>query len=81
MFKGLRQFFYPGDFLTLILLIVLMCITPVSLKAGEWPLSMAVVLPVTALGVTFGLIFARSQFGEFIALIISSTYGVCLVLI
>ena len=81
MFKRLKQFFYPGDFPTLIILTVLMVITPLSLKAGEWPLSMGVIIPITTISVFFGLLFSRSQFGELMALIISSTYGVCLVLL
>ena len=55
-------------------------IPPFSLDAAEWPLSMRVITPITVLSATFGLIFSRSRFGELLALIVSSTYGICLVL-
>ncbi|MFW5708712.1 MAG: hypothetical protein ACOCX5_00695, partial [Chloroflexota bacterium] len=79
--QGWRRFFVPGDISTLIIVTALLLIPPFSLSTAEWPVSMAVIAPVTVLSAVMGLIFARSQFGELMALLISSTYGVCLVLL
>lgn len=78
---GWRRFFFPSDFITLIVLIALMCLIPLSLHAASWPISLRVVLPTTILSVVLGLLFARSRFGEITALLLSSTYGVVFVLL
>ncbi len=78
---GWQRFFTPGDIPALLILTALLLIPPLSLNAAEWPLSLGVIVPITILSATLGLIFARSRFGELLALIVSSTYGVCLVLL
>ncbi len=78
---GWRSFFVSGDLTTLIILTVMLLAPPLSLQAGEWPLDMGIILPVTVASVLFGLLLARSQFNELLALIISTTYGFCFVLI
>ena len=77
----LRGFFAPGDLISFLIVTALLLIPPLSLKAAEWPLSMQVIVPITILSVVFGLLLSRSRFGELLALIISTTYGVCLVLL
>lgn len=58
-----------------------MCLIPLSLHAAQWPISLNVILPTTVLSLILGLLFSRSRFGELNALMLSSTYGVVLVLI
>lgn len=79
--EGWRRFFYPSDFITLAVLIALMCLIPLSLHAASWPISLEVVLPTTILSVFLGLLFSRSRFGELTALLLSSTYGIVFVLL
>ncbi len=76
-----RNFIVSGDFTSLVILLALLLVTPLSLAAAEWPLAMSVILPVTIISVIFGYILSRSQFNELMALIISITYGFCLVLL
>lgn len=78
---GLRSFFAPGDFTALILVTMLLMMPALSLLAAEWPLARSVLLPIVALSTLMGLILARSQFNELLALIISTTYGVCFVVL
>jgi transglutaminase-like putative cysteine protease len=79
--SGWRSFFYPGDITALLIVTALLLTVTLSLQAAEWPLAMGVILPITVFSALFGLILSRSQFNEFLALIISGTYGLCLVLI
>jgi transglutaminase-like putative cysteine protease len=75
-----RRFFADGDIMTLVIVTAMLLIPPLALHAADWPLSLEVIIPVGVLSAALGLIFSRSRFGELMALIISSTYGVCLVL-
>lgn len=81
LLESWSRFFAPGDIPTVVILVALLLIPPLSLDAADWPLSMSVIIPVTIMSGIFGLIFSRSRFGELLALIISSTYGVCMVLL
>ncbi len=78
---GWRRFFDPSDFVTLFILILLLIATPLSLNAAAWPVSLSVIMPTTVLSVALGLIFARSRFGELLALLLSATYGAIFVLL
>jgi transglutaminase-like putative cysteine protease len=79
--EGWRRFFYPSDFITLLVLCGLVCLIPLSLHSAGWPISLKVIIPTTVLSLVLGLLFARSRFGEFNALLLSSSYGVLMVLI
>ena len=75
-----RDLFASGDFSALIIVTSLLVVPTLGLRAADWPLTMSVIIPVTIMSVFFGLLLSRSQFNELMALIISTTYGVCIVL-
>ena len=81
VFTRILAFFAPGDFITLFIVTLLLLMPALSLNEAEWPISMRVVLPVLVSSTILGLLLARSQFNEFLALIISSTYGVCFIVL
>lgn len=64
-----------------ILVTALTLLIPLSFFSASWPLKMTVVIPITFISTFFGLVFARSEFGELLGLIISATYGVCIALL
>ena len=61
---------------TLIVIFVLLLMPLLALEAVGWAIDRDTVLPVTIFGVFFGLILARSRFGEITALLVSLFYGV-----
>lgn len=75
-----RTYFAPGDFFILLITMILLMMPALALNAASWPLDLRIILPVLILSVAFGLLLARSQYNEFLALIISGLYGVCFVL-
>lgn len=79
--RAWRGFFVHGDITALFILTALLLMPPLALNASDWPLEMGVIIPVTILSVVFGLILSRSQFGELLGLIISGTYGLCLIML
>ena len=52
-----------------------------AIDIAGWAVNMDIVLPVTLLSVLLGLILARSRFGEFSALVVSSLYGLFAVIL
>ncbi|GAB4525462.1 MAG: hypothetical protein OHK0046_41360 [Anaerolineae bacterium] len=76
-----RRLTSSGDLTTLIILVALLLVAPLSLRAAEWPLAMNVIMPISVISVLFGYILARSQFNELLALIMSIVYGFCVVLL
>jgi transglutaminase-like putative cysteine protease len=76
-----NTFFKNSDIMALVIVSALLLMPPLALGASEWPVEMKIVIPMTLLSTVFGLILSRSQFGEFLALIISSIYGFCFVLL
>lgn len=81
LMQGWQRFIASGDMTTLIILVVLSLVAPLSLGAAEWPLEMNVIMPISLMSVLFGYVLARSQFNELLALVISIIYGFCLVLL
>ncbi len=79
--SNLREFFAPGDFVALIIVTLLLMMPALSLLAADWPLARSVLLPIVALSTFMGLVLSRSRFNELLALIISTTYGVCFVVL
>lgn len=78
---GWRRFFAPDDLTTLFIVVVLLLMPALALIAAGLPVAGSVIVPVAILSTALGLILSRSQFGEFLALIISVTYGTCAVVI
>lgn len=66
---------------TLIVVTVLLLMPLLAIETVGWAIDMNTVLPVTLLAVFFGLILARSRFGELIALIVSLLYGIGVLII
>ena len=77
----LRTYFSPGDFTTLFIVMVLLLMPALSLSAAEWPVNMRVIVPVLISSAILGLVLARSQFNELLALIVSTTYGICFIVL
>lgn len=78
---GWRRFFAPDDFTTLVIVLMLLTMPALALTAAGLPVAVAVVLPVMFISTALGLVLSRSQFGEFLALVVSITYGTCIVVI
>jgi len=74
-----RAFFAPDDLIALVIVTILLLMPALALARADLPVSQRVILPVTVMSAVLGLLLSRSQFSEFLALIISATYGVCLV--
>lgn len=70
-----RSLFAPGDITSLIIITALLLIPFFALLASDWPLETGILVPITILSTLFGLLLARSQFGEFLALMMSGMYG------
>lgn len=60
---------------------VLLLMPALSLSAADWPVDMRVIVPVLISSAILGLVLARSQFNELLALIISTTYGICFIVL
>ena len=70
-----RNLLAPGDITSLIIITALLLVPFFALQAADWPLVTGIIVPLTILSTVFGLIMARSQFGEFLALMMSGIYG------
>lgn len=81
IYNGWKNFFARGDLTGLILVTALLLMPPLALRAAEWPVAMRTILPITIFSTVFGLVLARSKFSEFMALLVSSIYGMCLVVL
>jgi transglutaminase-like putative cysteine protease len=71
-------FFGRGDLTGLVIVAALLLVPLFSLKAADWEIELPVVVPATVGSVVLGLLLARTKFGELMALLISSIYGLCL---
>ena len=60
---------------TLIVIGVLLLMPLLAIETVGWAIDRDTVLPVTIFGLLFGLVLARSRFGEFTALLVSLSYG------
>ncbi len=79
MFQRWRKFFAPGDLSAMLIVLMLLLMPALSLNAADWPVNMRVIVPVLVASALLGLVLARSQFNELLALIISTTYGICFI--
>lgn len=79
--KAWQKFFAPDDLLSLLIVIVMLAMPALSLQAADWPIARSVMIPIIILSALTGLILARSQFNELLALIASTTYGLCFVIL
>jgi transglutaminase-like putative cysteine protease len=71
--------FAPGDLLTLIIALGLLLMPAFALNAAGWPLDLRTLLPVAVLSIVVGFLLARSQYHEFVSLIMTTLYGVGLI--
>lgn len=76
-----RRLFRAGDLWSLLLVITLIVFPVLALNAAEWPLSLGVLLPAAILSVLLGFVLARSDFGEFLSLVIATAYGLGVILL
>jgi hypothetical protein len=76
-----NSLFVAGDIATLLATIVLLLMPALSLDAADWPLSLRIVVPTMVLSVIFGYFLSRSRYNELFALIVSSVYGIVVVLL
>jgi transglutaminase-like putative cysteine protease len=79
--QNARTFLIPGDLTALLMTVTLLILPALALNAAEWPLEMGVILPITILSAIFGFLLARSQYNELLALMLSTGYGVCFLLL
>jgi len=76
-----RSMFNAGDFSALLIVSVLLIMPALALNVAGWALDMRTIIPVTLLSVGFGFLLSRSQYNELLALIVSSMYGVGIVIV
>lgn len=76
-----RQLFGPSDWLMLIVSFGLVLMPVLTLNAADWAVELPVVVVVAMLGVLLGFVASRSQFNEFIGLIVMAMIGGGLVFI
>jgi len=76
-----RNLFNAGDFSALFIVSVLLVMPALALNIAGWALDMWTIIPVTLLSVAFGYMLSRSQYNELLALIVSSMYGVGIVIV
>ncbi len=79
--KRWRSFFFPGDVFTLLLSFGLLLTPILGLQAAGWPISIETLLGVCIIGLLLCFFLARSDYGDFFALLISMMYGAGVVLI
>jgi transglutaminase-like putative cysteine protease len=65
----------PGDIYTLLIAVLLLLMPALALQASNWPVESSVLLPITVIAMLIGFLLARSQFSEFISLLVSLGYG------
>ncbi|MEL6403560.1 MAG: transglutaminase domain-containing protein [Chloroflexota bacterium] len=70
-----------GDVTALFVTAVLLLMPALALDAADWPISLRITVPVMLTSLLFGYILARSRYNELYALIVSTLYGIIVVLI
>ncbi|PJF42737.1 MAG: hypothetical protein CUN50_03090 [Candidatus Thermofonsia Clade 1 bacterium] len=90
--NSLRRIFARGDFSTLIIACALIVLPALAMnqtlrfaaefavQSGSWAVSLDQIVPVVILSVIFGFLLARSRYGELLAMLLSSIYGLGTVL-
>ncbi|MBL8133954.1 MAG: hypothetical protein JNL42_18980 [Anaerolineae bacterium] len=76
-----RSIFSPGDFYAWLIAAGLLIAPALSLYTAGWLVDLRTVLPIIVLSLIFGFLLARSQYNEFLCLIISAIYGTCFTLL
>ncbi|MEL6527025.1 MAG: hypothetical protein AAFQ07_15070, partial [Chloroflexota bacterium] len=70
-----------GDLTALFVTAVLLLMPALALDAADWPISLRITVPVMLTSLLFGYVLARSRYNELYALIVSTLYGIIVVLI
>ncbi len=81
LLESIQKFFQQGDFTALVLMTILLLMPAFSLSTAGWPLEMQTALPVLVIAIAFGVILAKSHYNELLALIVSGTYCVLIILL
>ncbi|MBN1201500.1 MAG: hypothetical protein JXJ20_06555 [Anaerolineae bacterium] len=76
----LRNVFARGDISSLLIVWGLLIVTALAIEAAAWADELRLLVIVSVLAVGFGFLLARSHYSELLALILSSTYGLVVVL-
>ena len=79
--NGWQRLFLPGDLLVLIATTILLFMPALALQTSDWPIDAQITIPTLVASIIVGFLLARSRFNELIALIMSSLYGVGLILL
>ena len=66
---------------TLIVVSLLLAMPLSAIDAAGWAVDMEIVVPQMLVSVLLGLVFARSRFGELLALLLNASYGMLAVLL
>lgn len=75
-----RSVFARGDLGSLIMTWALMMVTALAVHAAGWAPGLGILATVSFLAVGFGFMLARSHYSELLALIMSSTYSIVVIL-
>lgn len=79
--RSRRQWFYPGDIVTLAIALALLVLPALSLRDAGWNLQLRILLPTVAISVGLGYIVSRSRYNELYALVMNLLYGLCVILL
>ncbi|MEO0564963.1 MAG: transglutaminaseTgpA domain-containing protein, partial [Chloroflexota bacterium] len=78
---SIERLFARGDISAFLIALGILLMPALSLWRAEWPLAMNIVTPTLVLSLLIGFLLARSQYDELLALLMSSVYGVTVVLL
>lgn len=70
-----------GDLYALLVAVGLLLAPALALNTAGWLTDLRTVLPILLLSLGFGYLLARSQYNEFLCLLISGIYGTCFTLL
>lgn len=79
--RSKRQILHPGDVITFVLAFVLLLMPAFSLQAAGWNLQMSILTPTILASLLIGFLVARSKYNEFYALLMSTIYGACIIVL
>lgn len=76
-----RQVLYPGDIVTFVIAFVLLLMPALSLRAAGWNLQMSILTPTIFASLLVGFLVSRSKYNELYALLMSTIYGACIIVL
>ena len=75
-----QRYVMSGDVTTLLITIIMLLMPALALADAEWPLTLTITVPVMVISVIFGYFLSVSRYNELYALIVSTIYGLVVVM-